>query len=467
MARERQDRRAEKPDPIPEGSGRNPREYGVGASSATARKDDSRPAERKLMEEVVERKNMHEAYRNVVRNAGAAGIDGMTVEELAGHLRDGWAGIREALLEDRYGPEPVRRVEIPKPGGTGVRKLGIPTVTDRLIQQALLQVLDPIFDPGFSGSSYGFRRGRSAHQAVLKAREYVAGGDRWVVDLDLEKFFDRVNHDILMSRVARKVTDKRVLRLIRRYLQAGVMDGGLVEPTREGTPQGGPLSPLLSNILLDELDKELERRGHAFCRYADDCNIYVQSERAGQRVMESVSLFLEKRLRLKINRDKSAVDRPWKRKFLGYSMTSEAEPRLRVAPESEARLRTALKELFRQGRGRNLQKVIEEMRTRLVGWMSYFRLAEVRIVFERLDEWIRRRLRCILWGQWKRAWTRAKRLMERGLPEQQAWISATNGHGPWWNAGAAHMNLALPKSYFDRLGLVSLLDRHLALVRCL
>jgi RNA-directed DNA polymerase len=357
-------------------------------------------------------------------------------------------------------------VEIPKPGGKGVRKLGIPTVTDRLIQQALLQVLDPIFDPGFSGSSYGFRRGRSAHQAVLKAREYVASGKRWVVDLDLEKFFDRVNHDILMSRVARKVTDKKVLRLIRRYLQAGVLDGGLVEPTREGTPQGGPLSPLLSNILLDDLDKELECRGHAFCRYADDCNIYVQSERSGQRVMESVSLFLDKRLRLKINRDKSAVDRPWKRKFLGYSMTAEAEPRLRVAPESEARLRTALKELFRRGRGRNIGKVIEEMRRLLVGWMNYFRLAEVRIVFERLDEWIRRRLRCILWRQWKRVETRAKRLIARGLSKDQAWVSATNGHGPWWNAGAGHMHLAFPKNYFDRLGLVSLLDRHLALVRC-
>jgi RNA-directed DNA polymerase len=466
MARERPDSMAEKPDPIPEGSGRNPREYGVGASSATARKDESRPAERKLMEEVVESKNMREAYRNVVRNAGAPGIDGMTVQELAEHLRTGWPTIKEALLEDRYEPKPVRRVEIPKPGGGGVRRLGIPTVVDRLIQQGLLQVLDAVFDPGFSESSYGFRRGRSAHQAVLKAREYVASGKRWVVDLDLEKFFDRVNHDILMSRLARRVTDKSVLRLIRRYLQAGVMDGGLVEPTREGTPQGGPLSPLLSNVLLDELDKELERRGHAFCRYADDCNIYVQSKRAGERVMESVGLFLDKRLRLKINRDKSAVDRPWKRKFLGYSMTSEAEPRLRVSPESEARLRTALKELFRRGRGRNIRKVVEEMKKLLVGWMSYFRLAEVRIVFERLDEWIRRRLRCILWRQWKRSWTRAKRLMERGLPEDQAWLSATNGHGPWWNAGAQHMNLAFPKSYFDRLGLVSLLDRHLALVRC-
>jgi len=466
MAKQRPDSMAEKPDPIPEGSGRNPREYGVGASSATARKDDTRPEDRKLMEEVVESKNMHEAYRRVVANGGAAGVDEMTVEQLKAHLQAEWPRIKEALTEDRYIPEPVRRVEIPKPGGKGVRKLGIPTVTERLIQQAMLQVLDPIFDPGFSESSYGFRRGRSAHQAVLKARDYVASGKTWVVDLDLEKFFDRVNHDILMARVARKVTDKRVLRLIRRYLQAGIMNGGLVEPSREGTPQGGPLSPLLSNILLDELDKELERRGHAFCRYADDCNIYVQSETAGQRVMESVSRFLGKRLKLKVNADKSAVDRPWRRKFLGYTMTGEAEPRLRVAPESEARLRSTLKELFRRGRGRSLSRVVNDMKKLLTGWLNYFKLARVRAAFERLDEWIRRKLRCILWRQWKRSWTRAKNLMQRGLPEAQAWTSATNGHGPWWNAGARHMNLAYPKAFFDALGLVSLLDRHRGLARC-
>ena len=262
---------AEKPDPIPESSGRNPRGQGVGASSAAARKEETRPTEQSLMEEVVESKNMQEAYRKVVGNRGAAGIDEMAVEELKPYLKTEWPAIKEALLGDQYRPRPVRRVEIPKPGGKGVRKLGIPTVVDRLIQQAILQVLDPIFDPGFSESSYGFRKGRSAHQAVLKARDYVRAGNRWVVDLDLEKFFDRVNHDVLMSRVARKVKDKRVLRLIRGYLQAGIMDGGLVEPSREGTPQGGPLSPLLSNILLDELDKELERRGHRFCRYADDC----------------------------------------------------------------------------------------------------------------------------------------------------------------------------------------------------
>jgi RNA-directed DNA polymerase len=419
------------------------------------------------MEEVVESKNMREAYRKVVGNRGAAGIDEMTVEELKPYLKKEWPAIKEALLGDHYRPRPVRRVEIPKPGGKGMRKLGIPTVVDRLIQQAILQVLDPIFDPGFSESSYGFRKGRSAYQAVLKAREHVQAGNRWVVDLDLEKFFDRVNHDVLMSRVARKIKDKRVLRLIRGYLQAGIMDGGLVEPSQEGTPQGGPLSPLLSNILLDELDKELERRGHSFCRYADDCNIYVASQRAGERVKESVTAFLAKRLKLKVNEEKSAVDRPWKRKFLGYTLTAEEEPRLKVAPESEARLKAKLKDIFRRGRGRSLQRVVKEIKLVLVGWMNYFSLARVRNVFERLDEWIRRRLRVILWRQWKRPYTRANRLMARGLPEEQAWKSACNGRGPWWNAGAVHMNLAYPKAFFDRLGLVSLLDRHLRLAASL
>jgi RNA-directed DNA polymerase len=456
---------AEMPDPMPEGSGRNPRETGVGASNAAVRREESSPENEMLMEEVVESKNLMKAYRRVVRNKGAAGVDEMTVEELKPYLKTEWPEIKEQLLEDRYKPQPVRRVEIPKPGGKGMRRLGIPTVVDRLIQQAVLQVLDPIFDGGFSESSYGFRPGRSAHQAVLKAREYVAEGKRWVVDLDIEKFFDRVNHDVLMARVARKVKDKRVLRLIRRYLQAGIMAGGLVEPAREGTPQGGPLSPLLSNILLDELDKELEGREHAFCRYADDCNIYVASRRAGERVMESVSQFLEKRLRLKLNKDKSSVDRPWKRKFLGYSMTPDRQPRLKVAPESEARLRVKLKVIFKRGRGRNLKRVIEEMRMLLIGWSNYFKLAEVKAAFERLDEWIRRRLRCIRWRQWKRTRTRAKNLMKLGIPKERAWKSAGNGRGPWWNAGASHMNHAFPKSYFDRLGLVSLLNRHVCFVR--
>lgn len=456
---------AEMPDPNPEGSGRNPRETGVGASSAAAGKAEPRPENEELMEEVVERKNLMEAYRRVVGNKGAAGVDGMTVEELAPYLKVEWPTIKEQLVEDQYKPQPVRRVEIPKLGGKGVRLLGIPTVVDRLIQQALLQVLDPIFDPGFSDSSYGFRVGRSAHQAVAKAREYVACGKRWVVDLDIEKFFDRVNHDVLMARVARRVRDKRVLRLIRRYLQAGIMDGGLVEPSREGTPQGGPLSPLLSNVLLDELDKELEGRRHAFCRYADDCNIYVASRRAGERVKESVREFLQKRLRLKLNEEKSAVDRPWKRKFLGYSMTAEKAPRLKVAPESEKRLRANLRAIFRRGRGRSVRQVTEDLRRLLVGWSNYFKLAEVKNIFERLDAWIRRRMRCILWRQWKRTYTRAKNLMKRGLPEEQAWTSAFNGRGPWWNAGASHMNLAFPKSFFDQQGLVSLLNRHLGFVR--
>jgi RNA-directed DNA polymerase len=434
---------AEMPDPMPEGSGRNPREYGVGASNAAARRENPGPENEMVMEEVVESKNLMKAYRRVVRNKGAAGVDGMTVEELKPYLKTEWPKIKEQLLEDRYKPQPVRRVEIPKPGGKGMRLLGIPTVVDRL----------------------RFRPGRSAHQAVLKAREYVAEGKRWVVDLDIEKFFDRVNHDVLMARVARKVKDKRMLRLIRRYLQAGIMAGGLVEPAREGTPQGGPLSPLLSNILLDELDKELEKRGHAFCRYADDCNIYVASWRAGERVMESVSQFLEKRLRLKLNKDKSSVDRPWKRKFLGYSMTPDKQPRLKVAPESEARLRVKLKVIFKRGRGRSVGQVIEDMKKLLVGWSNYFKQAEVKNVFERLDEWIRRRMRCILWRQWKRTRTRAKNLMKRGLSKERAWQSASNGRGPWWNAGASHMNHAFPKRYFDQLGLVSLLNRHLCFVR--
>jgi RNA-directed DNA polymerase len=465
MAKERQSSMAEMPDPIPEGSGRNPQEYGDGVSSATAKKEESRPEDEMVMEEVVENKNLIKAYRKVVGNKGSAGVDGMTVEELKPYLKTEWPKIKEQLLADEYKPQPVRRVEIPKPGGKGVRILGIPTVVDRLIQQATLQVLDPIFDPGFSESSFGFRVGRSAHQAVLKAREYVASGKRWVVDLDLEKFFDRVNHDVLMSRVARKVKDKQVLHLLRRYLQAGIMAGGLVEPSREGTPQGGPLSPVLSNVLLDELDKELERRGHAFCRYADDCNIYVASQRAGERVKESITQFLAKRLKLKLNEEKSAIDRPWKRKFLGYSMTADKEPRLKVAPESEARLRLKLKEIFRRARGWNIRKTIKELKRLLVGWSNYFKLSEVKAAFERIDQWIRRRLRCILWRQWKRPYTRAKNLMRRGLCEVEAWKSATNGRGPWWNAGAKHMNFACSKCYFDRLGLVSLLDRHLCSVR--
>ena len=456
------DRRVEIPDSHPEGSQRNWREEGLGATRVTARREDSGPEIEQLLEAVVERENMWRALKQVERNKGAAGVDNMTVEQLRAYLREHWLGIREGLLSGDYQPQPVRKVEIPKPGGTGRRMLGIPTVVDRLIQQALHQVLSPLFEPSFSESSYGFRPQRSAQQAVLKAREYVRAGRRWVVDIDLEKFFDRVNHDVLMSRLARRIKDKRVLRLIRRYLQAGMMSHGLATVRREGTPQGGPLSPLLSNILLDELDKELERRGHKFCRYADDSNIYVQSRYAGERVMKSISRFLERRLRLRVNAEKSAVARPWERKFLGYSLTWHREARLRVAASSVQRLKEKLREIFRRGRGRNLGGLIEAQLTPLLrGWMNYFRLAEVKGIFDELDSWIRRKLRCLIWRQWKRPYARAKYLMRRGLAKARALKSAMNGRGPWRNAGASHMHAAFPKSYFDRCGLLSLLEQRL------
>lgn len=411
-----------------------------------------------MMEAVVGRENMLAAFKRVRANKGAPGVDGMSVDGLWDYCRRRWPRIKEELLEGRYQPQPVLGVEIPKPGG-GVRQLGIPTVMDRLIQQALHQVLSPIFNPGFSDSSYGFRPGRSAHQAVLQAREHVAAGKRWVVDMDLEKFFDRVNHDVLMARVGRKVEDKRVLALTRRYLQAGLMQGGVATQRTEGTPQGGPLSPLLSNILLDDLDKELERRGHAFCRYADDCNIYVQTRRSGERVMASVTRFLTERLKLRVNAAKSAVDRPWNRKFLGYSMSWHKQPRLKAAPSAVKRLKQVLRQEFRRGRGRSLKATIETLAPKLRGWVNYFKLAEVKGVFEKLDMWIRRKLRNILWRQWKRTLARARNLMRLGLSEERAWKSATNGRGPWWNSGASHMNQALPKKLFDQHGLVSLLDQ--------
>jgi RNA-directed DNA polymerase len=411
----------------------------------------------RLMEAVVERGNMRRAYERVVSNRGAAGVDEMTVAELKGHLKIHWPVIRARLLAGEYCPQAVRKVEIPKPQG-GMRTLGIPTVVDRLIQQGLNQVLQGLFDSGFSESSYGFRPGRSAHDAVRAAQGYIRAGRKWVVDIDLEKFFDRVNHDLVMLRVANKVEDTRVLKLIRRYLQAGMMQGGVVTARGEGTPQGGPLSPLLSNILLSDLDRELERRGHAFCRYADDCNIYVRSERSGERVMASVSRFVQQRLKLTVNAAKSAVAKPWERKFLGFSFTGDRESKLRIAASSVERFKARVREALVRSRGGSVERSVVELATVLTGWIAYFGITQSKRVLEELDGWIRRKLRCRLWRQWKRVHTRAKRLMSRGLTQERAWRSATNGRGPWWNAGASHMNAAFRKSYFDRMGLVSLLD---------
>ena len=417
-----------------------------------------------LIEQVVCRENMLAAYRRVVRNKGAAGVDGMTVQQLWGFCQAHWEGVREQLLSGTYRPQPVRKVEIPKPGGSGVRMLGIPTVLDRMIQQALLQVLTPLFDPTFSEHSFGFRPGRSTHQAVRSARSHMACGYRWVVDMDLEKFFDRVNHDVLMARVARRVKDRRVIVLIYRYLRSGMMEGGLVSPRSQGTPQGGPLSPLLSNILLDDLDKELERRGHRFVRYADDCNVYVRSRRAGERVLRRLERYLRERPRLTVNREKSAVDRPWNRAFLGYSVTWHRQPKLKVAPKSVKRLKQKLRDMFRRGRGRNIGRLIAELTPQVRGWVAYFRLSEVKGVFDELDQWVRRKLRRVLWKQWKRPRTRARELARRGVDREQAHRTAHSGYGPWRCAGFSAMNRAVPTSALRRLGLVSLLDEHRRLV---
>jgi len=453
------DQKAEMPELDLWGSGRNPSEHRSMSASKTAGTTDKKPATGKAsMEAIVARENMLLALRAVERNAGAPGVDGTTTGQLRSYLRTHWEQVKRQLLAGEYQPQAVRRVDIPKPGG-GSRMLGIPTVLDRLIQQAIHQVLSPVWEPDFSENSYGFRPGRSAHGAVEAARGHVEAGHRWVVDLDLEKFFDRVNHDVLMARVSRKIEDKRVLRLIRRYLQSGIMEGGVVGVRSEGTPQGGPLSPLLSNILLDDLDKELERRGHRFCRYADDCNIYVKSLRAGERVKESIKAFLMGKLKLKVNEAKSRVARPWESKFLGYSMTVERRPRLKAAGESVKRFRDKVCQLTRRGRGRNMERVIkEDLNPLLRGWANYYRKAMTYGVFEELDGWVRRKLRCLIWRRWKRVYTRARRLISLGFAEAKAWRCACNGRGPWWNAGSSHMNAAYPAGVFRRMGLISILE---------
>ena len=428
-----------------------------GAESQTIAAWEGLAGERARMnlEEVLRHENLKNAYQRVKRNGGKPGVDGMTVDDLGSWLVHHWEALRESIREGSYRPSAVREVEIPKPRG-GTRKLGIPTVLDRLIQQAILQVLQPFLDPTFSRGSFGFRPGRSAHQALGYARGHIREGFRWVVDMDLERFFDLVNHDVLMSLLARRIEDKALLRLIRRFLQAGLMIGGMESQRLSGTPQGGPLSPLLSNVLLDELDRELERRGHRFVRYADDVNVYVKSRRAGERVLGSLEIYLAKRLRLKVNREKSAVDRPWKRTFLGYTFSWHRVPKLRIAKESVRRFKRKIRELTRRGRGWSLRRTVETLSPALRGWMGYFGRAEVKGIFEELDQWIRRRLRCILWRHWKRPKTRAEKMMKRGLSRERAWASATNGRGPWWNARASHMHAAVPTRYLRTMGLVSL-----------
>jgi RNA-directed DNA polymerase len=425
-----------------------------GTEPLVAKPELERPAANvSLMEEVSQRENLEKAWRRVRANKGSPGVDGMTIDEFPGYLREHWPAIEAKLLSGTYTPQPVRRMEIPKPGGGGVRKLGIPTVCDRWVQQAVLQVLQKQWDPTFSEHSYGFRPNRSAHQAVKQAQCYIAEGFRWVVDLDLEKFFDQVNHDILMGLVAKRVSDKRLLKLIRACLNAGVLENGLFCSTERGTPQGGPLSPLLSNLMLDVLDRELERRGHRFVRYADDSNIYVCSRRAGQRVMQSVTSFVTRRLKLKVNAHKSAVARPWQRSFLGFSFTSGKQPKRRVAPKSIARFKQRARELTRRTVGVSMPQRISRLAVYLRGWRSYYGYCQTPSVLEALDSWVRRRLRAATWKQWKRIRTRYKRLRQRGVSPTKARRCAFSSDGPWRLSAGPALCIAFPNAYFDSLGL--------------
>lgn len=399
------------------------------------------------------------ALQRVEKNKGSHGVDMMPVQNLRQHIVENWISMKEAILKGTYEPMPVRRVEILKPDG-GVRLLGIPTVTDRLIQQAIAQVLSRIYDPMFSEHSYGFRSNRSAHDAVRKAKGYIRDGYRWVVDMDLEKFFDRVNHDRLMSTLAKTIKEKPLLKLIRKYLQAGVMINGVISRTEEGTPQGGPLSPLLSNIVLDELDKELEKRGHKFVRYADDCNIYVKSKRAGERTMVSVKRFIEGKLRLKVNEKKSAVDRPWKRKFLGFSFTPSKEPKVRIAKQSLKRMKKKVREITSRKIPYPMEYRIKKLNQYLLGWCGYFALADTKSIFEDLDGWIRRRLRMCLWKNWKTSKTRIRNLIKLGVPEWKAYEWGNSRKGYWRISKSPILHRTLGNSYWSNQGLKSLQKRY-------
>src|SRR5450432_499840 len=443
---------------LEEDRGEAPNDLRGGTESSAGKRGTESPAiTEQLMEEVCGRENCKQALKRVKANKGSPGVDGMTVHDLPGYLKQRWPAIREQLLNGTYKPQPVKRVEIPKPDG-GVRKLGIPTVLDRFIQQAVMQVLQGRWDRTFSDHSYGFRPGRSAHQAVAQAQQYIAEGHGWCVDLDLEKFFDRVSHDKLMGQIAKRVEDKRLLKLIRAFLNAGVMENGLISPSVEGTPQGGPLSPLLSNLVLDELDRELERRGHGFVRYADDCNIYVRSERAGQRVMESITHFITQALKLKVNEAKSAVARPQERKFLGFSFTAGPEVKRVIAPKALDRFKRNIREITGRAKGVSMKTTMEELAPYMRGWRSYFGFCETPEVLIGLTRWVRLRLRAAMWRQWKTPRRRRAALLELGVREPLASNTAGSGRGPWYLAKAKALAVGLSNAYFKSLGLPSLFE---------